>query len=94
MSLIDPRIGPYPPDSITRFINLALRCCHDDTNARPSMMEVVRELENMSDFVTDSDSGMTGSSTGFSSSMHNPYVSSDISGSDLNSCVVPDIAPR
>ncbi|XP_074311176.1 putative LRR receptor-like serine/threonine-protein kinase At1g06840 [Silene latifolia] len=101
LSLIDEKMGPYYPDTVTRFINLALRCCHDDTNARPSMMEIVRELENMSDFVTDTDSGMTGSSkggadssTGFSSSMHNPYLSTDISGSDLVSGVVPSISPR
>ncbi|KAH9625739.1 hypothetical protein KSS87_007935 [Heliosperma pusillum] len=101
LSLIDERMGPYPPDTVTRFIVLALRCCHDETNARPSMMEIVRELEDMTDFVTDTDSGMTGSSregpdssTGFSSTMHNPYMSTDISGSDLVSGVVPNIAPR
>ncbi|KAK9674205.1 hypothetical protein RND81_12G218100 [Saponaria officinalis] len=100
MSLMDESMGPYQTDTIIRFVKLALRCCHDETNARPSMMEIVRELEDMSDFVTDSDSGMTGSSRGGAdssvgfTSMKNPYMSSDISGSDLVSGVLPNISPR
>ncbi|KAL9236477.1 hypothetical protein vseg_011143 [Gypsophila vaccaria] len=101
LSFIDEKMGPYPTDAIIQFVRLALRCCHEETNARPSMMEIVRELENMTYSMTDSDSGMTGSSrggadssTGFSSSVRNPYVSSDISGSDLVSGVLPNISPR
>ncbi|KAI5561565.1 hypothetical protein BDE02_16G125800 [Populus trichocarpa] len=44
-SIIDRRMGSYPSKCIERFVALALRCCHDKQDKRPSMLEVVRELE-------------------------------------------------
>ncbi|XP_061954289.1 probable LRR receptor-like serine/threonine-protein kinase At1g06840 isoform X3 [Populus nigra] len=46
-SIIDRRMGSYPSKCIERFVVLALRCCHDKQDKRPSMLEVVRELENI-----------------------------------------------
>ena len=40
-------MGSYPPKCVVKFLNLALKCCEDETNARPSMAEVVRELESI-----------------------------------------------
>ena len=46
-SIIDEKMGSYPPKCVVKFLNLALKCCEDETNARPSMAEVVRELESI-----------------------------------------------
>nr|XP_048319947.1 probable LRR receptor-like serine/threonine-protein kinase At1g06840 [Ziziphus jujuba var. spinosa] len=46
-SIIDSRMGSYPSDCVERFVGLALSCCHDKTEKRPSMLDVVRELENI-----------------------------------------------
>ncbi|GAB2267627.1 hypothetical protein Dimus_002608 [Dionaea muscipula] len=47
-SIIDKRMGSnFPSDGVERFVALALRCCHLDPEKRPSMLDVVRELENM-----------------------------------------------
>ncbi|AQK86756.1 Leucine-rich repeat protein kinase family protein [Zea mays] len=43
--IIDGRMGLYPPECIKRFLSLATKCCQDETDDRPSMWEIVRELE-------------------------------------------------
>ncbi|KNA25985.1 hypothetical protein SOVF_000890 [Spinacia oleracea] len=98
-SVIDERMGSYPSGCVEKFVDLALRCCQDETDARPTMMEVVRELENISSLVPDFDTSTSipsGSITSpsYSSNIRNPFISSDVSGSDLISGVVPDISPR
>ncbi|KAK4859096.1 hypothetical protein QYF36_026811 [Acer negundo] len=42
-SVIDEKMGSYPSECVEKFVTLALKCCKDDTDARPSMAEVVRE---------------------------------------------------
>ncbi|KAF5446552.1 hypothetical protein F2P56_032171 [Juglans regia] len=103
-SVIDERMGSYPSECVVKFLNLALKCCQDDTDARPSMADVVRELDSIylmmpeSDIkiadpmVTDVEKVM--SSPPSSSTVKNPYVSSEVSGSNLDSGVVPTIMPR
>ncbi|XP_065617649.1 probable LRR receptor-like serine/threonine-protein kinase At1g06840 [Quercus suber] len=103
-SVIDDRMGSYPSECVVKFLTLALKCCEDETDARPSMAEVVRELENIWLLMPDSDiktadpmlsgseKAMTSPSS--SSNVRNPFVSSDVSGSDLVSGVVPSITPR
>ncbi|KAM5582929.1 putative LRR receptor-like serine/threonine-protein kinase [Rosa sericea] len=105
-SVIDGRMGSYPSDCVEKFLSLALKCCQDETDARPSMAEVVRELENIWFMMPETDSRTTesvlSSSTGkvvsdspsSSNAGKNPYVSSDVSGSDLVSGVIPTITPR
>lgn len=106
-SVIDDKMGSYPSECVEKFISLALKCCQEETDSRPSMAEVVRELENIwlmmpesdtrlvDSLVTDSSGKVaTPSTTSSSSTMRNPYFSSDISGSNLVSGVVPSIAPR
>jgi hypothetical protein len=102
--VIDGRMGSYPSDCVVKFLSLALKCCQDETDARPSMAEVVRELENIwvmmpeSDIrkadpmVTDVAKDMTPPSS--SSNVKNPFVSMDLSGSNLDSGIVPTITPR
>ena len=40
---------------MVKFLILALKCYEDETDARPSMAEVVRELENIWLLMPDSD---------------------------------------
>ncbi|KAK4731504.1 hypothetical protein R3W88_024492 [Solanum pinnatisectum] len=103
-NVIDDRMGSYPSECVEKFINLALKCCQEETEGRPSMVEVVRELENIRVMMPESDSiirdsvvtdsekdSRTPSST---SAIKYPFVSADVSGSDLVSGVVPSIHPR
>ncbi|KAK4370289.1 hypothetical protein RND71_009764 [Anisodus tanguticus] len=103
-NVIDDRMGSYPSECVEKFLNLALKCCQEETDARPSMAEGVRELENIRLMMPESDSiirdslvtdsekdSSTPSST---SAMKYPYVSEDVSGSELVSGVVPSIHPR
>ncbi|KAK0580168.1 hypothetical protein LWI29_037413 [Acer saccharum] len=46
-SMIDRRMNSYPPACVEKFVTLALKCSQDETESRPSMAEVVRELENI-----------------------------------------------
>ncbi|KAF6142999.1 hypothetical protein GIB67_041067 [Kingdonia uniflora] len=102
-SVIDGGMGSYPSECVEKFVSLALRCCKDDTDARPSMADVVRILEEIWRMMPESDTSISesivtdpkkSSSPSSSVAMKNIYVSSDISGSDLVSGVTPMIAPR
>lgn len=104
--MIDGRMGSYPSECVEKFVTLALKCSHDETDGRPSMADVVRELENIWAMMPESDVGVSvsidtaaekmtpPSSSSSSSLVKNPYVSSDVSGSDLVSGVIPSITPR
>ncbi|GMI78639.1 hypothetical protein HRI_001533200 [Hibiscus trionum] len=46
-SITDSRMGCYPSECIERIVGLALSCCQDKTENRPSMPDMVRELECM-----------------------------------------------
>lgn len=107
-SIIDDRMGAYPAECVERFVDLSLKCCQEETEARPSMAEVVRELEIIWGMMPEFDTKTTESlssdpskvmspSSSVSSDIKNkntPYISGDISGSDLVSGVIPTINPR
>ncbi|XP_057513677.1 probable LRR receptor-like serine/threonine-protein kinase At1g06840 [Actinidia eriantha] len=103
-SIIDRNMGPYPSECIKRFMALALKCSQDKTDVRPTMLEVVRELENLVSELPESDTvqlELNASSSGISESAtssvyvkRSPYVSMDFPGSDLVSGVIPTIRPR
>ncbi|EYU46037.1 hypothetical protein MIMGU_mgv1a026096mg, partial [Erythranthe guttata] len=46
-SIIDDKMGSYPSECVEKFLILALSCCKNETEERPSMAKVVRELENI-----------------------------------------------
>ncbi|KAJ0982027.1 hypothetical protein J5N97_010282 [Dioscorea zingiberensis] len=88
-SIIDGRMGAYPSECVEKFISLALKCCQDETKMRPSMSEVVRELEVIwrmtpevdatpSDSIV-AESHYTATTTSSSSVTGNPYMSFDVS---------------
>ena len=103
-SVIDRNMGPYPSERIKRFMALALKCSQDKTDVRPTMLELVRELENIVSKLPESDtvqleldassSGISGSTTLSVYAKRNPYVSMDFPRSDLVSGVMPTIRPR
>lgn len=104
-SVVDGRMGSYPSDCVEKFLTLALKCCEDDTDSRPSMAEVVRQLENIWLMMPESDTktteplftpkaGKEVTPPSSSSEIKNPFLSLDVSGSNLDSGVIPTIVPR
>ncbi|OWM81598.1 hypothetical protein CDL15_Pgr007636 [Punica granatum] len=102
-SIIDQSIGPYPADCVKKLLALALKCCEEQDKDRPTMLEVVRELENItatlpqSDIITpESDTPRSATSGSVLSSIYgrDSSTSSNLQGSDLVSGVIPTIRPR
>ena len=103
-SVIDDRMGSYPSECVVKFLTLALKCCEDETYARPSMAKVVQEPENIWLLMPDSDIQPTNpmlsgsekvmTSPSSSSNVMNPFVSSDVPSNDHVSGVIPSITPR
>jgi len=107
-SVVDNRMGSYPAECVEKFAALALRCCQDETDSRPSMVEVVRELDMIwrmtpgTENIASSESGVMGmgsnstsTPTASGSRMDDHYISSmEVSGSNLLSGVMPSINPR
>nr|GEV95661.1 hypothetical protein [Tanacetum cinerariifolium] len=79
----------YPSECIEKFVSLALWCCNDKPHKRPSMSDVVRELEHILEKMpeTGSDFSEPESSSFVESSTSPFYSSSDVPGSDLSSGV-------
>ncbi|KAL0375484.1 UNVERIFIED_CONTAM: putative LRR receptor-like serine/threonine-protein kinase [Sesamum radiatum] len=50
-NIVREKHGSVPFRHVKKFMALALRCSLDETKDRPSMLEVVRELENISSMV-------------------------------------------
>jgi serine/threonine protein kinase len=47
LSMIDPHIAQYSPEALEAFMQLALSCCKDMPEERPTMSELVRDLEEL-----------------------------------------------
>uniref|UniRef100_A0A1J3H5V9 non-specific serine/threonine protein kinase n=1 Tax=Noccaea caerulescens TaxID=107243 RepID=A0A1J3H5V9_NOCCA len=103
LSVIDGSMGQYSEseECVKRFMELAIRCCRDDPEARPRMLEIVRELENIygmlpkpysSPSVQSTASGMSGFGFAASGSSYNTF--SQFTANQLVSGVIPSIAPR
>ncbi|XP_019233622.1 PREDICTED: probable LRR receptor-like serine/threonine-protein kinase At1g06840 isoform X1 [Nicotiana attenuata] len=103
-SIMDNRMGSYPAECVEKFVALALKCCQDKPEDRPSMLEVVRTLETILRMMpyTDADPldnkasfGETTSSSSFSNTRSRDlFESSNASGGDLISGVTLTITPR
>ncbi|KAJ6699350.1 LEUCINE-RICH REPEAT PROTEIN KINASE FAMILY PROTEIN ISOFORM 1 [Salix purpurea] len=101
-SIIDNRMGAYPSECVERFVGLALNCCHDKQDKRPSMQDVVMELEAILKMMPETDSISTESTSTYSGksapspsfySSRDLCGSSSLLGSDLSSGAVPTITP-
>ncbi|KAE8009564.1 hypothetical protein FH972_005995 [Carpinus fangiana] len=103
-SVIDEGIRSCPSECLVIFATLALECCQDETDARPSMAEVVRELERICLMMPESDiriadpMGVDAEKTvtppSSSSTLKNSDIWSDVSGSNLVSGEISSIRPR
>ncbi|KAL1549036.1 putative LRR receptor-like serine/threonine-protein kinase [Salvia divinorum] len=97
-SIIDRTMGPFPEDIVKKFMTLALRCSMDETKDRPSMLEVVRELENISSMlnpsISTSPSPPTSSLYGDRTTSYGTMDLLPRTGTDLVSGVIPTINPR
>ncbi|KAK4771247.1 hypothetical protein SAY87_031779 [Trapa incisa] len=102
-SIIDSKMGSYPSECIQKLVTLALMCCHDKTEKRPSMVDVVRELESILKMMPEADAMFSDTVSTFSHQSNvesssyvsrERYPSSMVSGSDLISGVIPIITPR
>lgn len=49
-------MGFYPSECVVKFGSLAVRCCSDETDDRPSMSEIVAELERILQMLSEDDS--------------------------------------
>ncbi|XP_047094405.1 probable LRR receptor-like serine/threonine-protein kinase At1g06840 isoform X1 [Lolium rigidum] len=103
--IVDSRMGLCPPDCISRFLLLATKCCQDETDDRPSMSEIVRELEAIMrmmpevDFVlletTDTDSADMTKSLSTASATGTSFVSQTSGSVNANSGVLSGVlTPR
>jgi serine/threonine protein kinase len=107
--IIDPRMGAYPIETVEPLCKLALACCHSNTDSRPSMAEVLHELEEIWKETPWSDVGShsyvtdTGSAAdvvfpvggkGFSTDMYEDISSNGNNPSDLLSRTNMHVLPR
>ncbi|CAL4901330.1 unnamed protein product [Urochloa decumbens] len=103
--IIDGRMGLCPPECVSRFLSLATKCCQDETDDRPSMWEIVRELELILRTMPEEDLALletsetdsTDVSKSLSASASGTlFVSSQVSGSiDASSGMISGrVAPR
>ena len=60
-------MGSYPSECVVKFFTLALKCCEEETDARPSMAEVTQELEAIWLMMPDSDIRTTDPMVSFNS---------------------------
>ncbi|KDP21843.1 hypothetical protein JCGZ_00630 [Jatropha curcas] len=95
-SIIDSRMGSYPSECVERFIALALACCHDKPENRPSMSKVVRELENIFKMLPEpeTDSIFSESTSQYSGKLTSTYSGNSTSASSslFNSTTGPYIS--
>ncbi|KAG5092477.1 hypothetical protein AAZX31_18G197800 [Glycine max] len=105
-SIIGSRMGLCPSDCLDKFLSLALSCCQENPEERPSMLDVVRELENIVAMLSESEASLPdvtldnsgemapSSSLGSNSAREDQHTYAYVSGSNLVSGVIPTIVPR
>jgi len=109
-SIIDNTIGLYTPECLDKFLTLALSCCQDNPEERPSMLDVVRTLEDIIAMLPEDETifsdvslhssgniappSSVASTSGSHVTREDQNMSSYVSGSDLVSDVIPTIVPR
>ncbi|KAJ7568333.1 hypothetical protein O6H91_01G028100 [Diphasiastrum complanatum] len=102
LSIVDENMGAYPSEALGPLVQLAIACCKDDPSVRPSMSEVVRDLEDIWNTMPwednpsvilepDNASGLKKGSTVHSSAT---YSQSNVDESGLFSQTNLNVAPR
>ncbi|KAH0912010.1 hypothetical protein HID58_035331, partial [Brassica napus] len=96
-SMADNRMGQSAPDKVMKLAELALRCCEDRPEMRPSMSKVVKDLESICQSVKETDMFSETTTllyTKTSSSSSSSPVPSSFSGSNLDSGFFESVKPR
>ncbi|KAL6616303.1 hypothetical protein ACP70R_038573 [Stipagrostis hirtigluma subsp. patula] len=105
-AIMDSRMSSYPPECAKRFLSLAMKCCRDETDARPYMADIVRELETIRSMLPEGDdldsettetgSGALGKTLSTSSTTSGTLFSLHVSGSGQEDSGIPSgtVAPR
>ncbi|CAJ1812934.1 unnamed protein product [Sphenostylis stenocarpa] len=105
-SVIESRMGLYPSDCLDKFLTLALKCCQENPEERPSALDVVRELEDIAAMLSETEAGFPditldnsgemapSSSLGSNAAREDQHKFTYVAGSNLVSGVVPTIVPR
>ncbi|KAL1195842.1 putative leucine-rich repeat receptor-like serine/threonine-protein kinase [Cardamine amara subsp. amara] len=98
VSVVDSRMGQCSPNKVKKLAELALWCCEDRPETRPSMSKVVKELEGICQSVREPDmfSEKTKLLCTKTSSSSSPVPSplSLLPGSDLDSGFFHPVKPR
>ncbi|KAH7672461.1 Non-specific serine/threonine protein kinase protein [Dioscorea alata] len=79
--MIDSRMDAYSMECVKNFMPLACKCCRDEMIMRPSMSEIVRELEVIQEMNSESDTdtntdATTSHSFSMNSDLHDPVTTS------------------
>lgn len=96
-SMADNRMGQSAPDKVMKLAELALRCCEDRPEMRPSMSKVVKDLESICQSVKETDMFSETTTllyTKTSSSSSSSPVPSSLTGSNLDSGFFESVKPR
>ncbi|KAH0724106.1 hypothetical protein KY289_007150 [Solanum tuberosum] len=98
-SVIDKSIGPYSSDCVKKFLDLAVKCSLDEQQDRPFMLEVVRELENITYMLPAIDNNnialdLDVSTSPTSANSRHTTTYTTMEGTELVSGVIPSIRPR
>uniref|UniRef100_A0A0D3DSU1 non-specific serine/threonine protein kinase n=1 Tax=Brassica oleracea var. oleracea TaxID=109376 RepID=A0A0D3DSU1_BRAOL len=96
-SMADSRMGQSSPDKVMKLAGLALWCCEDRPEMRPSMSKVVKELESICQSVKETDMFSETTTllyTKTSSSSSSSPVPSSLTGSNLDSGFFESVKPR
>ncbi|KAL3326337.1 hypothetical protein AABB24_037158 [Solanum stoloniferum] len=98
-SIIDKSIGPYSSDCVKKFLDLAIKCSLDEQKDRPFMLEVVRELENITYMLPAIDNNniapdLDVSTSPTSANSRHTTTYTTMEGIELVSGVIPSIRPR
>ncbi|CAA6656969.1 unnamed protein product [Spirodela intermedia] len=93
-SVVDKKMGPYPVDSVDKFAALALRCCSTRTADRPSISEVVKELEDLWQTTVESSSKDSTMWVHLSTPSEGGPATPSASSSNSNANVSYSLSPR
>ena len=99
-------MGSFRPEALAPVVRLALACCNDDTTTRPSINDVVHDLENIWNIVQGPDTTLRCDLDSYSSNnskskstndtlVKHPYLSSDGGSSEIMRQDIEDrVTPR
>lgn len=100
-SVIDTRMGSYPSECVEKLVGLAIKCCRDNPEERASMVEVVREVENVWGMMPDAESEIKECrlegkvvTPPSSSSFFTPSYSQDLSTTYSTDAPITSLHPR